>query len=118
MALDLAQMVPEVRKNPKPTQFYMLNNFGFNNCLKILISGDVRAQVLQEPVGASHTDQAWIFGVQQAFSDLGGQDESDGTPHLALAPSFSHPQGGIVVQIKDAVSLIRQFFFVSYKEVA
>ena len=57
MALDLAQMVLEVRKNPKPTQFYMLNNFWFNNCLKISIHGDVRAQVLQEPVGASHADQ-------------------------------------------------------------
>ena len=30
-ALDLAQMVLEVRKNPKPTQFYMLNIFGFSN---------------------------------------------------------------------------------------
>ena len=41
MALDLAQMVLEVRKNPKPTQFFMLKNFGFNNCLKISIPGDV-----------------------------------------------------------------------------
>ena len=31
MALDLAQMVLEVRKNLKPTKFYMLNTFGFNN---------------------------------------------------------------------------------------
>ena len=31
MALDLAQMVLEVPKNPKPTQFYMLNIFGFYN---------------------------------------------------------------------------------------
>ena len=31
MALDLAQMVLEVQKNPKPTQFYMLNIFGFYN---------------------------------------------------------------------------------------
>ena len=31
MALDLAQMVLEVWKNPKPTQFYMLNIFGFYN---------------------------------------------------------------------------------------
>ena len=31
MALDLAQMVLEVRKNLKPTQFYMLNNLCFNN---------------------------------------------------------------------------------------
>ena len=30
MALDLAQMVLEVRKN-STTQFYMLNIFGFNN---------------------------------------------------------------------------------------
>ena len=31
MALDLAQMVLEVRKNPKPTKFYMLNIFAFYN---------------------------------------------------------------------------------------
>ena len=31
MALDLAQMVLEVWKNPKPTQFYMLNIFDFYN---------------------------------------------------------------------------------------
>ena len=34
MAQDLAQMVLEVRKNPKPTQFYMLNNLSFDNILK------------------------------------------------------------------------------------
>ena len=31
MALDLAQMVLEVRKNLQPTKFYMLNIFDFNN---------------------------------------------------------------------------------------
>ena len=31
MALDLTQMVLENRKNLKPTHFYMLNIFGFNN---------------------------------------------------------------------------------------
>ena len=31
MALDLAQMVLDVRKNLKPTQFYMLNNLFYNN---------------------------------------------------------------------------------------
>ena len=46
MALDLAQMVLDVRKNLKPTQFYMLNNFCFNNFSKKSIPGDVRAQVL------------------------------------------------------------------------
>ena len=30
MALDLAQMVLENQKNLRPTQFYMLNIFGFN----------------------------------------------------------------------------------------
>ena len=57
MALGLAQMVLDVRKNLKPTQFYMLNNLCFNNFSKKSIPGDVRAQVLQEPVGASHADQ-------------------------------------------------------------
>ena len=56
MALGLAQMVLDVRKNLKPTRFYMLNNFCFNNFPKLLIPGVVRAQVLQEPVGASHND--------------------------------------------------------------
>ena len=31
MALDLAQMVLDVRKNLKLTQFYMLNNLCYNN---------------------------------------------------------------------------------------
>ena len=31
MALDLAQMVLDVRKNLKPTQFYLLNNLCYNN---------------------------------------------------------------------------------------
>ena len=30
MALDLAQMVLEIRKNSELTQFYMLNILGFN----------------------------------------------------------------------------------------
>ena len=59
MALDLAQMVLEVRKYLKPTKFYMLNNLCFNNFPKKMIPGDVRAQVLQEPVNAAHTDQGW-----------------------------------------------------------
>ena len=57
MALDLAQMVLEVRKNPKTTQVYMLKKLCFKHFPKKLIPGDVRAQVLQEPVGGSHADQ-------------------------------------------------------------
>merc|ERR1711951_229069 len=94
VALDLAQMVLEVRKNPKPTKFYMLNNFWFSNCLKISIPGDVRAQVLQEPVGASHADQGRKSGVPRTFLGPGGQAGSDGTPHLGFGPSPTIPQGG------------------------
>ena len=57
LGLDFTQMVLDVRKNLKSTQFYMLNNLCFNNFSKKSIPGDVRAQVLQEPVGASHADQ-------------------------------------------------------------
>ena len=39
--LSMAKMVQEVWKNPKPTQFYMLNNVCFNNFPKKLIPGDV-----------------------------------------------------------------------------
>ena len=57
LGLDFTQMVLDVRKNLKPTQFYMLNNLSFNNFSKKSIPGDVRDQVLQGPLGASHTDQ-------------------------------------------------------------
>merc|ERR1711929_13445 len=63
LGLDFTQMVLDVRKNLKPTQFYMLNNLCFNNFPKKLIPGDVQAQVLQEPVGASHAGQGQKSGV-------------------------------------------------------
>ena len=43
MALDLTQMVLEVRKNPKPSKVYMLNIFGFNNFPKKSSPGGVLA---------------------------------------------------------------------------
>ena len=81
-------------KTFKPTQFYMLNNLCFNNFSKKSIPGDVRAQVLQEPVGASHADQGRKSGMHHPFSDPGGQDESTGTPHLTLPSNPSLSQGG------------------------
>ena len=95
MALGLAQMVLDVRKNLKPTQFYMLNNLCFNNFPKKLIPGDVRAQVLQEPVGASHADQGRKSGMPPVFSGPGGQAGSNGTPYgqCCLAIHF-FPGGG------------------------
>ena len=73
MALGLAQMVLDVRKNLKLTQFYMLNNLCFNNFSKKSIPGDVRAQVLQEPVGASHSDQVHKSGVARIFGAWGSR---------------------------------------------
>ena len=93
MALGLAQMVLDVWKNLKPTQFYMLNNLCFNSFSKKSIPGDVRAQVLQEPVGASHVDQGQKSGVPGTFLNPGGQAGSDGTPHLGFGPSPTIPQG-------------------------
>ena len=43
MALDLAQMVLDVQKNLKPTQFYMLNIFCLNNLPKKSSPGVVLA---------------------------------------------------------------------------
>ena len=97
LGLDFTQMVLDVRKNLKPTQFYMLNNLCFNNFPKKLIPGDVRAQVLQEPVGASHADQGRKSCAQRTFLDPGGQARSNGTPHLPLASRGAIPQGGVVV---------------------
>ena len=85
MALDLAQMILDVQKNLKPTQSYMLNNLCFNNFPRKLIPGDVRAQVLQEPVGASHADQGRKSGVHRTFLGPGGQAGSNGTPHSGPA---------------------------------
>ena len=58
------------------------------------IPGDVRAQVLQEPVGTSHADQGRKSGMPSTFSDPGGQEESPGTPHWSLASKVTFPQGG------------------------
>ena len=97
MALDFAQMVLEVQKNPKPTQFYMLNNLCFNNFSKKLIPGDVRVQVLQEPVGASHADQGRKSCAPRTFLDPGGQAGSNDTPYVTCCLAFRHSPVGVVV---------------------
>ena len=43
MALDLAQMVLDVRENLKPTQFYLLNNLCYNNFAQKSSPGSVLA---------------------------------------------------------------------------
>ena len=98
LGLDFTQMVLDVRKNLKPTQFYMLNNLCFNNFFKKSIPGDVRAQVLQEPVGGSHAGQGRKSGVHRTFLGPGGQAGSNGTPHLGFGSYLRIPQGGALLE--------------------
>ena len=56
-APTMFRMVLDVQKHLKTTHLIFPNSFCFTNCLKQSIPGDVRAQVLQEPVGGSHCDQ-------------------------------------------------------------
>ena len=51
------RMVLAVQKYLEITNVITLDNFDFKNFLKKSIPGDVRAQVLQVPVGGSHGDQ-------------------------------------------------------------
>ena len=92
--LDLTQMVLAVRKKLKSTHLNIPNNFCFNNFAQKSIPGVVLAEVLQEPVGASHGHQGRKSGVPHPFSDPGGQAGSNGTPHLAVPIPFAIPQGG------------------------
>ena len=65
------RMVLDVWKHLKTTHLINPNSFCFINCLKKSIPGDVRAQVLQEPVGGSHGDQVQKSGVPSIFLTLG-----------------------------------------------
>ena len=84
MALGSAQMVLDVQKNLKPTQFYLLNNLCFNNFSKKSIPGDVRAQVLQEPVGASYAVQGQKSGKVPIRWPSWGQELSNGASYIFL----------------------------------
>ena len=86
-------MVLAVRKYPKITNIIVLNKFCFNNFAQKSIPDDVRAQVFQEPVGASHSDQGRKSRIANIFLDPGGQEESNGTPNLAVASRVTIPQG-------------------------
>ena len=91
-------MVLAVRKKLKSTHLNIPNNFCFNNFAQKSIPGVVLAEVLQEPVGASHGHQGRKSKMPVVFWDPGGQEESNGTPHLAVALTGCHPQG-VLVQI-------------------
>ena len=110
--LDLTQMVMDIQKQLKSTYFIIPNNFCFNNLSKKSIPGDARAQVLQEPVGASHADQGRKSEMLHPFLDPGGRDESNGTPHLGLAPSCHFPQGGVVVGLYNKIYLQGAYFII------
>ena len=83
-----------VRKHLQFTIMIILDNFGVKNCLKKSVPGDVRAQVLQESVGASHADQGQKSGMPSIFSDPGGQEESNGTPYLGCWCNPEDSPGG------------------------
>ena len=51
------RMVLAVRKHLQITNVITLHNFDLKNFLKKLIPGDVWAEVLQVPIGGSHSDQ-------------------------------------------------------------
>ena len=51
------RMVLAVQKHLQITNMITLDNFDFKNFFKKSIPGDVRAQVLQVPVGGSHGGQ-------------------------------------------------------------
>ena len=72
----------------------MLNNLCCNNFPKKLIPGKVRAEVLQEPVGASHADQGRKSGVYHPFPDPGGQARSNSTPYGQCCLAIRHSPGG------------------------
>ena len=92
------RMVTAVRKHLQITNMIIPDNFGFKNCLKKSIPGDVQAQVLQEPVGGFHPDQGRKSGVPPIFWLPGGHDGSNGTPHLSIASTPTFSQGGSLFQ--------------------
>ena len=87
-------MVPAIGKKLKSTHLNIPNSFCFNNLAQKSIPGDVRAQVLQVPVGASHADQGQKSGMHHPFLDPGDLEESNGTSHLAVPIQFTIPPGG------------------------
>ena len=87
-------MVLAVRKHLEIAKIIIPNNPRYCNFPKKSIPGDARAQVLQDPVGASHADQGRKSGVPTIFLGPGGQEESNGTPHLTLQPPGTVSQGG------------------------
>ena len=84
MTMGLAQMVLDVQTNLKPTQLIILDNLSFNNFSKKSIPGDFRAQVLQEPVGASHADQGQKSGKVSIRCPSWGQELYNDTPYVVL----------------------------------
>ncbi len=100
-------MVLAVRKKLKSTHLNIPHGFCFNNFARKSIPGVVvLAEVLQEPVGASHGHQGRKSKMPFMFWSPGGQEESNGTPHLALASKGRIPQVGIVVPIYNKINVI------------
>ena len=84
-ALDLTQMVIDVRKALKITIFIIPNNFCFNNIAKKLFPGTPRGHALLLAVRGSGPQPDGHGQMPNLFSGPGGQAGSNGTTHLALA---------------------------------
>jgi len=95
-------------KRLKSTHKNIPRNFCFYNFSQKSIPGVVLAEVLQEPVGASHGGQGWKFWVPPMFLGPGGQAGSNDTPHLAVASTVTIPQGGgrCWIIYKDSIFVI------------
>ena len=95
MVLDFTQMVLAVQKHLEMAIIIILNNLCFNNFPEKLIPGDVGAQVLQEPVGASHADQGWKSGVPSIFFGPWGSRGTQRYPTLGPSTiAVKKPGGG------------------------
>ena len=84
LVLDFSQMVLAVRKHLKIAKIIIPNNSCYCNFLKKSIPGDARAQVLQEPVGASHADQGRKSGGPSILAWSWGQELSNEPQYVGL----------------------------------
>ena len=65
----LIWMVLDIQKHLKTSYLIILNSFWFNNRHKNSIPGDIRALVIQAPVGGSHGDQDGLGYLETPSND-------------------------------------------------
>ena len=93
------------QKHLKSTHLIIPSSLCFLNFAQKSIPGDVRAQVLQVPVGGSHADQGRKSEMPETFSDPGGQAGSNDTPYALSCMANNIFPGGVVVQIYKRIEI-------------